>query len=156
MSRASLCRLPASSPKLRRILNLVLRLSIHIGHVEAKDVGVALDVLVADSEREKPKTDNGRQLRRYCAALPNLLYTDGLEWHWFVGGEPRLAEPLRVATWDKAKKKLVVGPQAQVELADLLQKFRRSSLQRSGDPMTWRDDWHRWLAGFTMSLLRYS
>ena len=131
-------------------------LSIHIGHVEAKDVGVALDVLVADSEREKPKTDNGRQLRRYCAALPNLLYTDGLEWHWFVGGEPRLAEPLRVATWDKAKKKLVVGPQAQVELADLLQKFRRSSLQRSGDPMTWRDDWHRLPAGFTMSLLRYS
>ena len=62
--------------------------------------------------------------------------------HWFVGGEPRLAEPLRVATWDKAKKKLVVGPQAQVELADLLQKFGAQQSATVGRP----DDLARRLA----------
>ncbi len=50
-----------------------------IGHVEAKDIDVALEQIVADSERAQPKTDNGKQLKRYRAAFPNLLYTNGLD-----------------------------------------------------------------------------
>src|SRR5437763_10502714 len=38
--------------------------SAPIGHIEAKDVGVDLVKSIADSEKAKPLTDNGRQLRR--------------------------------------------------------------------------------------------
>ncbi len=44
-----------------------------IGHVEAKDIDVALDPIVTDSEKAQPKTDNGKQLKRYRASFPNLL-----------------------------------------------------------------------------------
>src|SRR5690242_10538233 len=36
-----------------------------IGHVEAKDIDVAMDVVIADSERDTPRADNGKQLKRY-------------------------------------------------------------------------------------------
>ena len=121
---------------------VIQRGSAPIGHAEAKDIGVVLDLVIADSEREKPRTDNGKQLRRYRAALPNLLYTDGLEWYWFVGGEPRLQVPLRVATWDKAKKKLVVSVMAQTGLTDLLAKFGAQQSATVGRP----DDLARRLA----------
>jgi predicted helicase len=94
-----------------------------IGHVEAKDVGVDLAKIVIDSEKDKPLIDNGQQLRRYRAALPNLLYTDGLVWYWFVGGEARLSEPLRIATWDKARKRLNVSSTAADDLTKLLTQF---------------------------------
>lgn len=97
--------------------------SAPIGHVEAKDIGVDLEKVIADSERDKPQTQNGQQLRRYRAALPNLLYTDGLEWHWFVGGEARLEQPLRIAAWDKGKKKLKIFPSADGYLTKLLTQF---------------------------------
>ena len=67
-----------------------------IGHVEAKDVDVDLKQIIGDSDRPQPKTTNGKQLKRYRAALPNLLYTDGLRWHWFVDGQPRLTQPTSI------------------------------------------------------------
>jgi hypothetical protein len=69
-------------------------------------VGLNLDRFIADSERDVPRTREGEQLKRYRAALPNLLYTDGLEWHWFVNGEPRLDAPVSLGTWNKSSKKL--------------------------------------------------
>jgi len=94
-----------------------------LGHVEAKDVGVDLEKIIADSEKDKPLTDNGRQLRRYRAALPNLVYTDGLVWYWFVGGAARLEQPVQIASWDKARKKLNVSTTATSELPKLLTQF---------------------------------
>jgi hypothetical protein len=79
--------------------------NVPIGHAEAKDIGIDLGKAIADSERDQPRTQNGKQLKRYRAALPNLLYTDGLEWHWFVNGEPRLDAPVSLGTWSKASKK---------------------------------------------------
>lgn len=95
-----------------------------LGQVEAKDVNkVDFDKVIADSEREKPSTDNGKQLRRYRAALPNLLYTDGLCWHWFVNGEQRTEEAVCVATWNKSKKKLIISAEGEATLTTLLQQF---------------------------------
>ena len=106
-----------------------------IGHAEAKDIGVAMDAVIADSQRETPRTDNGKQLRRYRAALPNLLYTDGLEWHWFVGGEARIDQPLRIATWDRSKKKLNVSATATADLTALLQRFGAQKAATVGTPI---------------------
>ncbi len=59
---------------------------LNIGYVEAKDVNKSLD----DAQRSE-------QVRRYLAALPNLILTDYLEFRWYVDGErravARLARP---------------------------------------------------------------
>ena len=49
-----------------------------LGHVEAKDIGVSLN--------EAKKSD---QLKRYLPALSNLLFTDYLDFRWFVDGTER-------------------------------------------------------------------
>lgn len=47
---------------------------IVIGHVEAKDIGVGLRGM---------KGANKQQQDRYRAALPNLIYTNGLDWDFY-------------------------------------------------------------------------
>jgi predicted helicase len=101
---------------------VLLRGEVPVGHVEAKDVGARLATFVADSERATPRSREGKQLRRYREALPNLLYTDGLVWYWFVEGEARLEEPLKVAKWDKRRQRLKVLA-TEDELAALLEQF---------------------------------
>ncbi len=108
--------------------------TIAIGHVEAKDIGVDLNKSITDSERDLPKTANGKQLQRYRAALPNLLYTDGLMWHWFVDGKPRLDEPLCIATWNKNKQKLTPSPTAAADLVTLLEQFAAHKTMLVGTP----------------------
>ncbi len=105
-----------------------------IGHVEAKNIGVDLLSIIADSEREMPKTVNGKQLKRYRAALPNLLYTDGLAWYWFVAGELRYAEPVRIATWHKNTKKLQRSNTSATDLTTLLQQFAAHTAMLIGTP----------------------
>ena len=65
-----------------------------VGYVEAKDCDVDLAVIERDSDRRNPRTDNGRQLKRYRAALPNLLLTNYLEFRWYLDGKPRQVVPL--------------------------------------------------------------
>ena len=60
-----------------------------VGYVEAKDCGVDLGAIERDSNRSNPRTDNGKQLKRYRAALSNLLLTNYLEFRWYLDGEPR-------------------------------------------------------------------
>lgn len=64
----------------------VLKSGLLVGHVEAKDVGVALD-----------EVERSPQLKRYRDALENLVLTDYLEFRLYVKGErravARLAEP---------------------------------------------------------------
>ncbi|NJO08243.1 MAG: hypothetical protein HC876_23570 [Chloroflexaceae bacterium] len=104
------------------------------GHVEAKDIGIDLGTIIIDSERDTPKTPNGKQLKRYRAALPNLLYTDGLEWHWFVEGTPCLEQPICIATWDKQKKTLQHTTDAGAALLRLLQRFAAHTAPLIGTP----------------------
>jgi hypothetical protein len=66
---------------------------IPLGYIEAKDVGKDLDRL---DKREK------EQFERYREALPNLIYTNYLEFRWFVRGESR--PPIILAEIGKDRK----------------------------------------------------
>lgn len=94
-----------------------------IGHIEAKDVDVDLEPIINDSEKAQPKSVNGKQLKRYRAALPNLLYTNGLDWHWFVDGKPRLMLPTCIGTWNPKTKQFKTSPNAIQHLTALLDQF---------------------------------
>lgn len=101
--------------------------SVPIGHLEAKDIGANLAAAIQDSQRNKPQTSNGKQLQRYCAALPNLLYSDGLAWYWFVGAELRTTEPVVLATWNAKTKKLTPTPSGITDLHSLLSQFAQNT-----------------------------
>lgn len=51
---------------------------IVIGHVEAKDLHVPIRGM---------KDSNKDQQERYKAALPNLIYTNGLDWDFYRNGD---------------------------------------------------------------------
>ncbi|MDO8862913.1 type ISP restriction/modification enzyme [Haliea sp. E1-2-M8] len=51
---------------------------IAIGHVEAKDLHIGIRAM---------KDSNKDQQHRYKAALPNLIYTNGLDWDFYRDGE---------------------------------------------------------------------
>lgn len=57
---------------------IVQRGEIVVGHIEAKDLGVSLDKL-SDSNKD--------QQARYVNALPNLIYTNCLDWQFFLDGK---------------------------------------------------------------------
>ncbi len=57
---------------------IVQRGGIVVGHIEAKDLGISLDKLT-DS--------NKAQQARYLNALPNLIYTNCLDWQFFRDGK---------------------------------------------------------------------
>ena len=57
---------------------IIQRGEIIVGHVEAKDLGVSLRAM---------KDTNKAQQERYRAALPNLIYTNCLDWDFYRNGE---------------------------------------------------------------------
>lgn len=57
---------------------IIQRGEIAIGHVEAKDIGVGLRAM---------KGANKNQQKRYRKALPNLIYTNCLDWDFYRNGE---------------------------------------------------------------------
>ena len=61
-----------------------------VGYIEAKDLGVDL--------RPK-KGSNKEQQERYKKALPNLVYTDGLQWDFYRNGQ--LVNSVRVADFQE-------------------------------------------------------
>lgn len=113
---------------------LILQGNVPVGRVEAKDVGLNLDKFISDSERDKPRTSEGQQLKRYRANLPNLLYTDGLVWHWFVNGEQRTAQPVCLATRKPAQQKFTAQFGAEQDLRTLLQQFAAQQVPMIGTP----------------------
>ena len=60
-----------------------------VGYIEAKDIGISLDAIERDSNRSNPGSPNGEQLKRYRAALPNLIFTNYTEFRWYVSGVRR-------------------------------------------------------------------
>ena len=91
-----------------------------LGHIEAKDVGTDLATIHRDSGRKSPKTRDGRQLRRYREALPNLVLTDYLDFRWYVEGELRLSARLGAPDADS---KIAKDPEGEVATLDLLRAF---------------------------------
>lgn len=57
---------------------IVQRGEVAVGHIEAKDLGLSLTAL---------KDANKDQQQRYRQALPNLVYTNCLDWQFFADGE---------------------------------------------------------------------
>ncbi|MGZ8272198.1 MAG: type ISP restriction/modification enzyme, partial [Methylophilus sp.] len=57
---------------------IINRGEIAIGHVEAKDIGISLRGM---------KDANKEQQERYRKALPNLIYTNCLDWDFYRNGE---------------------------------------------------------------------
>ena len=56
---------------------ILLQEEIVIGHLEAKDLHIPI---------RKLKDNNKKQQERYRAALPNLIYTNGLAWDFYCDG----------------------------------------------------------------------
>lgn len=98
---------------------IVHRGELPIGHVEAKDVGVSL----------RSMTDaNKRQLRRYKEALPNLIYTNCLDWDFYRSGE--LVASITLGAIDE------LNPKAEdmLNLHNLLRDFAAQSPQTITSP----------------------
>lgn len=68
--------------------------TLSVGKIEAKDVGSPLDKLLDDSRRDRPRTRDGEQLKRYLAAYPNVILTDYVKFIWLVKGEETLRASL--------------------------------------------------------------
>ncbi len=66
---------------------LISRKEVPLGYIETKDIGIDLLHIEKDAKRKTPKTDNGKQLKRYLGSLGNLIFTDYLEFFWYRNGE---------------------------------------------------------------------
>lgn len=96
-----------------------------IGYVEAKDVGADLGAIERDSNRARPTTPNGEQIKRYRENLPNLLLTNYTEFRWYVDGERRLTAQLAAPN---ARGRLAGSAEAAEATEQLLGAFLRHSL----------------------------
>ncbi len=72
------------------VVTKTIQNQLTVGYVEAKDISYDLEKIERDSNRAKPSTTNGRQLKRYRDSLPNLLLTNYTEFRWYVDGEQRI------------------------------------------------------------------
>ena len=99
---------------------IVHRGELVIGHIEAKDLGVNLRSL---------NDANKRQMRRYRDALPNLIYTNCLDWDFYRSGE--LVASLSIGTFADG-----VGPATDATLAlqSMLQDFVAQAPQTITSP----------------------
>ena len=77
---------------------IVVRGTVPLGYVEAKDIGVDLD-----------KTERGEQLARYRGSLGNLVLTDYLTFRWYLDGELRLVASLPRNETGKLPRKALLG-----------------------------------------------
>ncbi len=71
---------------------VIRKRDIPLGYIEAKDIGKNLDRL--------NKTEKA-QMKRYLDALSNIIYTDHLEFRWFVRGE--LVQTIKIAELENGK-----------------------------------------------------
>lgn len=99
---------------------LIQRGAIVIGHVEAKDLLVDIRTM---------KDANKKQQDRYRAALPNLIYTNCLDWDFYRNGE-------RIASVTIADYLLGIQPQPgqYVKLENLLKDFISQAPQTITSP----------------------
>lgn len=87
---------------------VVRRNATILGHVEAKDIGEPLDKLLKSP-----------QLKRYAEALPNLIFTDYLEFIWLEHGAPKL----RVRLGEVAPRAILPAADAGEEWNKLASAF---------------------------------
>jgi len=93
---------------------------ITVGYIEAKDIGINLDVI-----------EKSGQLKRYLKSLSNLILTDYLEFRWYVDGEKRLSARLGTANKDGKIKRDKDGIQA---VSNLMECFLAEKAKSVGTP----------------------
>jgi predicted helicase len=98
---------------------IVTKKQTPLGYIECKDIGKSL----AEVER----TD---QIKRYRESLSNLILTDYLEFHWYVGGQYRLT--VQLATVANGKIKPVKN--AEQSLQELFSAFLTTSIPTVNSP----------------------
>ncbi len=96
---------------------------IPLGYIEAKDIGVSLVQIESDSEKTHPTTREGEQLKRYREGLSNLIFTDYLEFRWFLKGKRELVG--RLATL-KGKKTILPDSDGAERTKQLLQSYMQA------------------------------
>jgi Type ISP C-terminal specificity domain len=99
----------------------IQRGNIAIGHVEAKDLHIGL---------RQMKGREATQQDRYLKALPNLIYTNGLDWDFYRDG--RLLATTTIA--DLLMGKLQPRPDQFAQLENLLRDFIAQSPQTITSP----------------------
>lgn len=99
---------------------IVQRGEIVIGHVEAKDLGVNLNKL---------NDSNKNQQTRYLKALPNLIYTNCLDWQFFRNGAMVATVSIGALTPD-----IEPNPSQYAALENLLRDFIAQRPQTINSP----------------------
>ena len=108
---------------------IVSRGEIVIGHVEAKDLNVGL---------RRMKDANKKQQERYRAALPNLIYTNAIDWDFYRDGE-------RVASVTIAD--FVMGIQPKPDQFNALENLLREFISQQPQTITSPKDLATRMAG---------
>lgn len=91
-----------------------------LGYIETKDIGVDLN--------NEEKSD---QLKRYLGGLNNFIFTDYLEFRWFVNGEIRITA--RLATIDGTGKICALNEEVD-EFSNLLNQFITTQIPMATSP----------------------
>ena len=102
-----------------------------IGYIEAKRCDISLDAIERSSNRKNPNSDNGKQLKRYRGALPNLILTNYTEFRWYVDGERRLVVTLAS---DDGSGDLTTHHDGITDTAELLSAFFAQSPEPVSSP----------------------
>jgi hypothetical protein len=97
---------------------IVQRGEIIIGHVEAKDLGIGLRAM---------KDANKNQQERYRKALPNLIYTNCLDWDFYRDGE--LTSSVTIADF-------LMGIQPRPDQFDVLENLLRDFIAQHPQTIT--------------------
>ncbi|MCH7877826.1 MAG: DNA methyltransferase [candidate division Zixibacteria bacterium] len=100
---------------------IITKSNIPLGYIEAKDIGVSLDV-----------AEKSEQLVRYLRGLSgrrNLILTDYLEFRWFVNGE--IYAGARIGS-QKSKSKLKFDEESATDLLALLDGFLTEEVSTVG------------------------
>lgn len=108
---------------------IVQRGEIVVGHVEAKDIGLDLRAM---------KDTNKEQQQRYLKALPNLVYTNCLDWDFYRDGE-RFAS-VTVADY-------LMGIQPKPEEYDRLEHLLREFIAQKPQTITSTEKLAKMMAG---------
>ncbi|MGI8670880.1 MAG: N-6 DNA methylase, partial [Aridibacter sp.] len=90
---------------------VIRKREIPLGYIEAKDVGKDLDKL---DKREK------EQLKKYLDSLNNVIYTNYLDFRWYVRGE--VVQTITLAEFDKDGN-LQPKADAEIQLTNLFREF---------------------------------
>ncbi|MGI8542298.1 MAG: N-6 DNA methylase [Aridibacter sp.] len=98
---------------------VIRKRDIPLGYIEAKDVDRSLDKL------NKTEKD---QMKRYLEALSNIIYTDHLEFRWFVRGE--LVQTVKIAEIENGKIKPLADNYEK--LSNLFKEFLTKELDTVG------------------------